>query len=146
MGWTPTSPRPVTTRTSPRRTLTGGIRDAPMKRSRSRTITHVALKCDPWTILLEIQTSARFPRVDMAFPAPDAATARLRLDPADAAFLADALGRLPGSEIHNAPVTVDLNGQVAVRARGPEGDATTELVLSRSSYGGTPVRFQTNRD
>ena len=82
----------------------------------------------------------------MVFPAPDAATARLRLDPADAVFLADALGRLPGSEIDNAPVTVDLNGQVAVRARGPEGDATTELVLSRSSYGGAPVRFQTNRD
>jgi hypothetical protein len=111
-----------------------------------RTGTHVALRCDPWTILLEIQTSARFPRVDMIFPAPDAATARLRLDPADAVFLADALGRLPGSEINNAPVTVELNGQVAIRARGPESEATTELVLSRSSYGGSPVRFQTGRD
>jgi hypothetical protein len=59
---------------------------------------------------------------------------------------AEALGRLPGSEINNAPVTVDLNGRIAVRARGSESDATTELVLSRSSYGGTPVRFQTNRD
>ena len=111
-----------------------------------RTDTHIALKCDPWTILLEIQTSARFPRVDMVFPTPDAATARLRLDPADASFLTDTLGRLPGSEIHNAPVTVDLNGRVAVRARGSESDTTTELILSRSSYGGAPVRFQTNRD
>ena len=82
----------------------------------------------------------------MVFPTPDAATARLRLDPADASFLADTLGRLPGSEIHNAPVTVDLNGRVAVRARGSESEATTELVLSRSSYGGAPVRLQTNRD
>ena len=41
---------------------------------------------------------------------------------------------------------MDLNGRIAVRARGPESDATTELVLSRSSYDGTPVRFQTNRD
>jgi hypothetical protein len=111
-----------------------------------RTETHVALRCDPWTILLEIQTSARFPRVDMALPTPDATTARLRLDPADASFLTDTLGRLPGSEIHNAPVTVDLNGRVAVRARGSESDTTTELILSRSSYGGSPVRFQTNRD
>ena len=82
----------------------------------------------------------------MAFPTPDAATARLRLDPADASFLTDTLGRLPGSEIHNEPVTVDLNGRVAVRARGSEPDTTTELILSRSSYGGEPVRFQTNRD
>ena len=57
----------------------------------------------------------------MAFPAPDAATSRLRLDPADAAFLADALGRLPGADRPNAPVTVDLNGRVAVRARGVGG-------------------------
>ena len=131
-----------------RRSPLFACRDLPRDRpwAIGRTDTHVALKCDPWTFLLEIQTSARFPRVDMVFPAPDAATARLRLDPADAAFLADALGRLPGSEVNNAPVTVDLNGQVAVRARGPESDATTELVLSRSSYGGAPVRFQSNRE
>jgi hypothetical protein len=131
-----------------RRSPLFACRDLPRDRpwAIARSDTHVALRCDPWTILLEIQTSARFPRVDMVFPAPDAATARLRLDPADAAFLADALGRLPGSEVNNAPVTVDLNGKVAVRARGPESDAITELVLSRSSYGGAPARFQTNRD
>jgi hypothetical protein len=111
-----------------------------------RTDTHVGLRCDPWTILLEIQGTARFPRVDMIFPTPDAATARLRLDPADASFLTDTLGRLPGSEIHNAPVTVDLNGRIAIRARGSESETTTELILSRSSYGGSPVRFQSNRD
>ena len=65
-----------------------------------RTDTHIALNCDPWTILLEIQPSARFPRVDMVFPTPDAATARLRLEPADASFLTEALGRLPGLEIN----------------------------------------------
>jgi hypothetical protein len=119
-------------------------RDRPW--SIGRTDTHIALQCDPWTILLEIQTTARFPCVNMVFPTPDATTTRLRLDPADASFLADALGRLPGSEVHNAPVTVDLNGRIAVRARGSESDTTTELILSRSSYGGTPVRIQTNRD
>jgi len=119
-------------------------RDRPW--SIGRTDTHLALKCDPWTVLLEIQAQARFPRVDMVFPTPESATARLRLDPADAIFLTEALGRLPGPDAPNAPVTVDLNGRIAVRARGPESDATTELVLSRSSYGGAPVRFQTNRD
>ncbi len=131
-----------------RRSPLFACRDLPRDRpwAIGRTETHIALKCDPWTILLEIQTSARFPSVDMIFPTPDAATARLRLDPADASFLTDTLGRLPGSEINNAPVTVDLNGQVVIRARGSEPETTTELILSRSSYGGTPVRFQTNRD
>ena len=70
----------------------------------------------------------------------------MRLDPADAAFLADALGRLPGADQANAPVTVDLNGRVAVRARASAGSAATELVLSRSGFVGAPVRVQTNRE
>ncbi len=131
-----------------RRSPVFAARDLPRDQpwSIGRTETHIALKCGPWTILLEVQTSARFPRVDMVFPDPDAITSRLRIDPLDASFLSDALGRLPGSDAVNAPVTVDLNGRIAVRARGSETDPTTELVLSRSSYGGPQVRFQTNRD
>ncbi len=80
-------------------------------------------------------------------PDPTAATARLRIDPADAAFLAGSLGRLPGADAHLAPVTVDLNGRIAVRAAArTDPAATAELVLSRSSYAGTPVRFGTDRN
>ncbi len=131
-----------------RRSPIFAARDLPRDRpwSIGRTATHIALKCDPWTILLEIQTSARFPRVDMAFPTPDAATTRLRIDPLDASFLAESLGRLPGADLYNAPITVDLNGRIAVRAGGSETEVPTELVLSRSNYGGSQVRFQTNRD
>ncbi len=119
-------------------------RDRPW--SIGRADSHVALRCGPWTLHLEVQADARFPRVDMAFPAPDAATSRLRLDPAAAAFLIDALGRLPGADSPNAPVTVDLNGHAAVRARGSSEGPATELVLARSGYTGTPVRFQSNRE
>ncbi len=111
-----------------------------------RTDTHVLIRSGPWTLALEIQTGLRFPHVDQVFPDPGAATARLRLDPADAATLADALGRLPGADLPNSPVTVDLNGRIAVRAKGSGVGPATELVLGRSAYTGAPVRFSTCRD
>ena len=110
-----------------------------------RTDTHVVLRCDSTLIALTIRVDARFPRVDEVFPDPGAATARLRLDPADAAFLTASLGRLPGAADPLAPVTVDLNGHVAVRARGGADAAATELVLARSDYSGTPTRFSCDR-
>jgi len=134
----------VVIRRSPIFACKGLPRDRPW--SVARADQHVLLRSGPWTIALEIQADARFPRVDQVFPAADAATARLRLDPADAQFLADALGRLPGIGLANAPVTVDLNGRVAVRARGAGDGPATELVLGRSAYTGVPVRFQTNRE
>ncbi len=134
----------VLIRRSPIFACKGLPRDRPW--SVGRAGDHILLRSGPWTIAAEIQTDARFPRVDQVFPAADAAASRLRLDPADAAVLADALGRLPGADSPNAPVTVDLNGRVAVRARGAGDDPATELVLGRSAYTGVPVRFQTNRE
>ena len=43
-------------------------------------------------------------------------------------------------------MTVDLNGVVAVRARGEGEDRPAELVLARSGYTRTPARFCVNRD
>ena len=57
------------------------------------------------------------PTLDHVVPDAGAAATRLRLDPEDAAFLGQALDRLPGADELNAPVTLDLNGRVAVRAR-----------------------------
>ena len=110
-----------------------------------KTDTHVVLRAAPWTVWLAIQ-EGRFPHVDHVIPAPGTSATRLRLDPADAAFLAEALGRLPGGDVTNAPVTVDLNGVVAVRARGDGEDRPTELVLARSGYAGAPARLCVNRD
>jgi hypothetical protein len=109
------------------------------------TGTHVALRAGPWTLFLEVQAGVRFPRVEEVVPAPGSAAARLRLDPADAAFLAAALGRLPGGGQVNAPVTVELNGRVAVRAREEGGGPATELVLSRSGYAGEAAQVATDR-
>ena len=40
---------------------------------------------------------------------------------------------------------MDLNGKVAIRARGAEQSQITELVLNRSGYSGPPIRINTNR-
>ena len=105
----------------------------------------VAFRAGPWTIWLATRSGVRFPDVDRAMPAVGPGATRLRLHPADAAFLADALDRLPGADDEDAPATLDLNGRVAVRARGGAGRAT-ELVLARSSYSGPPARAAMNRE
>ena len=118
-------------------------RDQPLEIG--KTASHVVLRTGPWTIFLEIQTEGRFPDVARAIPAAGTSPTRLRLDPEDARFLQPALDRLPGREEDNAPATLDLNGCVAVRARGDGQAQATELVLSRSRYDGPPVRLCTNR-
>ena len=95
-----------------------------------KTDTHVVLRIGPWTIWNEIQKDARFPGVEEAIPGTDAVLTRLQLDPEDARFLQDALDRLPGNEELNSPATIDMNGKVAIRARGAEQSQITELVLT----------------
>jgi hypothetical protein len=55
-----------------------------------------------------------------------------------------AIKKLPAREKSYSPVTVDLNGRVAIRAKGEEGPAT-ELVLTNSRCEGDPLRISTNR-
>jgi hypothetical protein len=110
-----------------------------------RTDTYVVLKVGPWTIFLEVQKDARFPRVDDVLPSSAAARTRLELTAEDAVFLSQSLDRLPGGDEPDAPVTLELNGRVLLRARAAEGP-TTELILSRSSHSGDPVRLATNRE
>jgi hypothetical protein len=105
----------------------------------------VAFRAGPWTIWLATRSGVRFPDVDRAVPVAGPVATHLRLHPADALFLADALGRLPGADDGDAPATLDLNGRVCVRARVGAGPAT-ELVLARSSYSGPPARTAMSRE
>ena len=111
-----------------------------------KTDTHVVLRIGPWTTYHEIRKDGRFPRVEDAIPETQTMTSRIQLDPDDARFLETALDRLPGSEVLNSPATIDLNGKVAIRARGDGQSQVTELVLDRSSYTGPPIRINSNRD
>jgi len=130
-----------------RRTPMFAVRELPRDRpvEVGRMDAHVVLRAGSWTIWLAIRADARFPRIEHAIPAAQAAATRLRLAPEDAAFLGRSLDRLPGGDALNSPVTVDLNGKVAVRAQAGGGDRVTELVLGRSAFTGEPIRLNTNR-
>jgi hypothetical protein len=123
------------------------VRELPRDRpvAVGRTEAHVVLRAGAWSAWLTVRGDARFPRIEHAIPDANGASTRLRLAPEDAAFLGRSLDRLPGGDAHNAPVTVDLNGRVAVRAQAGGGDRVTELVLGRSGFTGEPVRLNTNR-
>jgi hypothetical protein len=112
-----------------------------------KTDTHVVFRIADWTIWCAIPKDVRFPEVERVIPEPTQVTSRLQLDPEDARFLDSALARLPGADERNSPVTVDLNGVVAIRATtADQPDQVTELVLSRSAYRGEPIRIMMNRD
>ena len=110
-----------------------------------RTEAHVAVRAGDWTAWLTIRHDARFPRIEHAIPSGYGTATHLRLAPEDAAFLGHALDRLPGGDALNAPVTLDLNGRVAVRARADDAGQVTELLLGRSRSSGEPVRLSTSR-
>jgi len=99
----------------------------------------------PWTLHFKLNVDGRFPKVEDHIRQAGSATTTLRLTDQDASFLTDTIRRLPRDDTVNSPVTVDLNGQVAVRAKGDDQAQATELVLSNSSRDGKPVRFNSNR-
>ena len=110
-----------------------------------KTDTHVVFRVAHWTLFCPLQ-EGRYPNVDQVIPVSGGAATRLQLDAADADFLSSSLDRLPGADVLNSPATLDLNGCIAVRARGAESSSATELILTRSRYTGTPLRFSINRD
>ncbi len=87
-----------------------------------KTGNWVAIGVGQWVIYLAVNVDGRFPDVSRHIPQPATATARCQLSPSDAEFLAVAIPRLPSDEQYNFPVTLDLNGSIAVRA--------TDVVLS----------------
>jgi hypothetical protein len=105
----------------------------------------IVVQAGPWTIRHRVETEGRFPEIDMVLPNDSAVISWLELDPTDREFLAERIDRLPVSDPCNEPVTIDLNGSVAIRSQGASGTALTELVLSRSVRRGEELRTQTGR-
>jgi len=119
--------------------------DGPLHVGRSEN--WLTLQTGPWTFHLAIDKERRYPTTESHIQSAETALTHLQLAQADAEFLADALQRLPSDEDDlDHAVTVDLNGQVIVRAQGHDSKVPTELVLSRSSASGENLRFTTNRD
>lgn len=110
-----------------------------------KTDDHVAFQLGPWRFWLPTNKEGRFPDVSHHLPRAEEATAHVQLGRTDAAFLVQALPRLPGSEELNEPVTVELHGTVTVRAKAAGQPKAMELVLSNSHWSGQSVRLHTNR-
>ena len=73
-----------------------------------------SLAIGPWKIHLALDAAKSFPDMDRHIPRPADAVAQCQLSADDAQFLAKALPRLPGDDEYNFPVTLDLNGRVAI--------------------------------
>lgn len=128
------------------RALTGLDLRPDMQVEIGRSEHRVAIRTGPWAFWLKINEEGRFPVVEDHVRELSEATSVLHLSDDDATFLAQAVGRLPASGEFNAPVTVDLNGTVSVRAKSADQPAPTELVLTGSRREGEAVRFSTNRE
>ncbi len=109
------------------------------------TDEHAVFGLDAWRFWLPLEKEGRFPRIDEVIPAERSVVTTLELSHSDTVFLAENLKRLPGSETSDQPVTLDLNGWVAIRSRNGDEGSVTELRLSNSVRSGNEICVQTNR-
>ncbi len=109
-----------------------------------KTETHFAVQSGPWTIFTLIPQEGRFPRIHEVFPSAQTPQTTLQLSPADRDFLIRTIPQLPCDDKNFLPLTLDLNGKVALRARGETGPPT-ELILRGSHHTGVDVRLNINR-
>ena len=117
--------------------------DAPV--TMGRTDSHIVLRAGRWTIYLAIDAAGRYPDVHSIIPSPNRTCTTWKLKAEDGAFLAKALPRMPGGAGGDSPITVDLNGHAAVRAKAEGQGHPTEVFLNQSEIVGPPVRFCINR-
>ncbi len=103
------------------------------------------LQASQWTFWSKINKDGRFPTVENHIQNPEVAVASVELPPSDRVFLAENLPHMPGGDILQSPVTLDLNGTVAVRARGQDAENIMEIVLTGATRHGEPIRMMTDR-
>lgn len=103
----------------------------------------LSLTTGPWTLHFALETERRFPRIDDCIPKPGSEKTTLMITDEDAEFATTAIKSFPKLDLDNT-VFVDLNGNVAMRARA-NGPAT-ELVLSNSVPAGKATCFVSDRD
>jgi len=105
----------------------------------------LSLRIGPWLYHLKRGEDLRFPTVSDHFRSADSAVARLQVSSEDAQSVCRSLSRLPGNDELYRPVTLDMNGQIVIRARGEEQPQPTELLLGESAYSAEPLRISTDR-
>jgi hypothetical protein len=105
----------------------------------------IVFSIGPWRVYLHT-VEGRFPPAESILKTRNSAAAIVELAPTDQAFLSKSLELLPvAPDDPHRPVTVDLNGQVALRGQRDTAAPPTELILSNSRYSGSPLQVNTNR-
>ena len=108
-----------------------------------RTKSQVCLRCGPWTFWLSVN-SGSYPDVESVIPAHRGPVSSVQLSASEADFLLQTLPRLPGGEAEDQPVTLDVNGHLAIRAKGDKGPIT-EVAMPDSLVRGPHVRTRVAR-
>ncbi len=103
------------------------------------------LRAGNWTVQIKVETEGRFPRVDEIIPPIQRSIASCRISPADGRRLVRSLPLLPSDDEQDSPVTIDLNGHFAVRARSPRFAQPVEVTLPGHQPQGEPLRVAVNR-
>lgn len=105
----------------------------------------IAIQAGPWKIAHAVETEGRFPNVDLVIPSPSSLVSSMSVETGDARFVLERPDKLPWSDTLHEPVTVELNGSVAIRSRQEASAAAVELVLSRTQRNGDEYRLQMDR-
>jgi hypothetical protein len=108
-----------------------------------RTPAHLVVAAGPWRVFLPVDPTGRYP--DVAGVVPRNAPTVAGIDDADAAEFMTRLPNLPGADADDRPVTLDLDGGVAVRARDDATGRVESVRLERSPSAGPPARAVLDR-
>jgi hypothetical protein len=109
------------------------------------TANHGVFRVGAWTFWLTLEKQGRYPNVENIIPAADTAKTRLSLSAEDVSYLLDVVPRLPTETNQDGRVTLDLNGRVALLAKGDGATPITQVVLRNSQRTGDEVRLNTDR-
>ncbi len=108
-----------------------------------RTPTQLVVGAGRWRLFLAVDTAGRYP--DVAGVVPRNAPTAAGVDAADAAVLLDRLPGLPGADADHRPVTLALDGGVAVLARDENTGRVERVRLGGSSSAGPSARMVIDR-
>ncbi|MBI3864888.1 MAG: hypothetical protein HY290_23680, partial [Planctomycetia bacterium] len=77
--------------------------------------THVFVSIRPWTLYLSRVNDRKYPKVEEACPPHASVKTRVQIPDDDREFLSRSLRHLPGRDADDSAVTVDCNGNLAIR-------------------------------
>ena len=104
------------------------------------------LAADRWRFEFPIERNCRFPNLENAIPNAKSSSNRIQLSESDRLFLNDCLPELPGEDDADQPVTLDLNGHVAIVGRSRSNQrVAAAAILDRSVHLGPEMQTTVNR-